>query len=221
MLISLKLANAQELKKIQFGVKLLGGSAAIGGNYLSNSQSAFTSTNSLGGGVFADYEIIQKFFLQSGISILSKGFAMAEFVDYLDAQNNYQSTATVFSYKPIYIEIPINAVLKLPLGKGNVQLGGGPYFAYAVGGKVKQESINYDNNRTTKKDKLKIGNSATDAYAPVDYGLNFLVGYQLKSGLFLDVSFAPGFANIIPKEQRIGKRKAINGTGLLNLGFEF
>jgi hypothetical protein len=43
----------------------------------------------------------------------------------------------------------------------------------------------------------------------------------IKNGLFLDFSFAPGLANIIPKEQRIGDRKAINGTALLNLGFEF
>jgi hypothetical protein len=55
----------------------------------------------------------------------------------------------------------------------------------------------------------------------VDYGLNFLVGYQLKNGLFLDFSFAPGLANIIPKEQRTGDKRSINVTSLLNLGFEF
>ena len=136
----MKLANAQDLKKVQFGVKFLGGSATASSNYLSNSQGSFTSTNSLGAGVLADYEITKEFFLQPGISVLSKGFVANEIVEYLDAQNNYQTNATVFSYKPIYIEIPVNAVLKLPLGKGNVQLGGGPYFAYAVGGKLKQET---------------------------------------------------------------------------------
>ncbi len=221
LLFSIKLATAQDTRMVKFGAKLVGGSSTVGSSYYLNPETAITSTNTLGAGFFIDYSITDKFYLQPGISVLNKGYATIELVAYLDGQNNYYANSTVTYYKPVYIEIPVNAVLKLPLGKGNVRLGGGPYFAYAVGGKVKEVKMTTDNSDTVNKEKIKIGNSVSDDYTAIDYGLNFFVGYQFRKGFFLEFSVAPGLANIIPKEQRMYDSKAINATALLNLGFEF
>ena len=53
----------------------------------------------------------------------------------LDPNSNYVEVKAI-SYRLFYVEVPVNGVLKLPLGKGKVLLGGGPYLGFALAGNV-------------------------------------------------------------------------------------
>lgn len=71
--------------------------------------------------------------LQPGILFTGKG-AKTQYGD--PASNQYYKATT----NPYYIEVPVNLVFKIPLGKeGGVFAGAGPYVAMGVAGKNKVE----------------------------------------------------------------------------------
>ena len=74
-----------------------------------------------------------------------------------------------------YLEIPVNLVAKKELGPGKIFVGAGPYVGYAVA-----------------TNGLKIG---TDIHE-IDFGLDFMLGYQLDKGLGINVAYDLGLLNI-------------------------
>ncbi|WP_080055500.1 porin family protein [Spirosoma aerolatum] len=84
-----------------------------------------------------------------------------------------------------YLEVPIDLLFKIPTSSGQLLLGGGLYSGYALSGKVGSENAT-------------IGNSQTDTFTPIDFGLRASAWYDLPSGLTLNVFYSFGLSNTNP-----------------------
>ncbi|MGN6420526.1 MAG: porin family protein [Pseudobacter sp.] len=102
-------------------------------------------------GVMADLPIGQFFAIQPGLLFTGKG---SKIQNGNSSDNNYYKATT----NPMYIELPVNAVFKIPL-ETNSQLfvGAGPYIAMGVAGKRKIEGkilgVEY-----SRKDNIEFSN---------------------------------------------------------------
>ncbi len=109
------------------------------------------------------------------------------------------------STNPYYIEVPVNAVLKLPLGEeSSIFIGAGPYAAIGVGGKnrIEGELLGVDFSRTEKiefsKDDPFTSGEEGAGYGVMrrfDYGLNATAGIQLNR-LLLSANYGLGLAKL-------------------------
>ena len=106
---------------------------------------------------------------------------------------------------PMYIEVPINLLVKFDTGAGKVFLGAGPYIAYGVAGKAAGETIKY-------------GDGVMELKA-LDYGVNFQLGYELANGLSINGGYGLGLADINNIE--VGGTKTKHGVISVGLGFNF
>ena len=120
-----------------------------------------------------------------------------------------------------YIEIPVNLLYKPLLGTGHMLLGFGPYAAYGISGKVKD-----DNGVDTKvefKKEVSTADVSTPYFKPFDAGANFLVGYEMANNLSLQLNAQLGLVNINPEYQNITDDKSSwKNTGFgVSLGYRF
>ena len=110
-----------------------------------------------------------------------------------------------------YLELPLNLALGLKIGTFKFQIFAGPYFAYAIAGKHKwdyEENVNGNRKDIKGDEKITFKNEVptedfenTKPYQrPFDLGINFGVGYKVKSVL-LNLGYAMGFSNLQPEVQ--------------------
>ncbi|MFM6975648.1 MAG: outer membrane beta-barrel protein [Sphingobacteriaceae bacterium] len=125
-------------------------------------------------GAFTEFKLMPKIFLQPGLELSGHGTK-------LDDGSN------VIKANIMYLGVPVNVVGKLNLGLGTVSLGGGPYFAYALSGKGENNGVEED---------LDFGNKIEDEFKKTDFGINLLGGYQLNSGLGINLGYQLGLSNI-------------------------
>ena len=96
----------------------------------------------------------------------------------------------------MYVELPVNLIVKIPLGDANdaeqskLFFGAGPYIAMGVGGKNKvegkiagvsfsdEESIDFSNDDPTTGAEEGTGFGIMRRF---DYGLNATAGFPIKS----------------------------------------
>lgn len=150
-------------------------------------------------GLMADLPIGQYFAIQPGLLFTGKGSKLQS-GNSSDA-NYYKATTN-----PLYIELPVNAVFKIPLETGsNIFVGGGPYIAMGVAGKRKIEGkvlgISY-----SSKDDIEWSNDDPTTFNEdegaglgimkrFDAGLNATAGFQLNKFL-LSVNYGFGLTKL-------------------------
>jgi hypothetical protein len=104
-------------------------------------------------------------------------------------------------YSLNYLEVPLNVLYEYPLGPGSLRGGLGPYFAEGIGGGGANGV--YGEN--------------AGGFKRFDGGLNFMVGYKLPMGLYLDLGYDLGLANIeYPNQDVTGHNRSFS----INLGFQ-
>ena len=85
-------------------------------------------------GLMGRLPITSMFSLESGALLTGHG-SKAE--TYFNGGADYIKT----KFNPLYIQVPLNAVIKIPLQKGSsVFFNAGPYVAMGIGGKSKRDS---------------------------------------------------------------------------------
>jgi hypothetical protein len=129
---------------------------------------------------------------------------------------------STYKYKLSYVELPLNLVYKALLGKGYFMLGFGPYVAYGIGGKVIPESGTAIDIEF--KNVVETSDPSTVAYLKaLDAGGNIFAGYELASGIFLQLDTQFGMLKINPDDKRIsGGKSSVKNTGFgLSLGYRF
>ncbi len=92
-----------------------------------------------------------------------------------------------------YIDIPLNLVYKLKLGKkASFMIGAGPYVSFHFNGFYKTEDIIVNNSLTTVEDNsdLPIGKGA-GKFSIFNYGVNGLAGFEFGR-LFLTANYSRG-----------------------------
>ncbi|MDF1570143.1 MAG: porin family protein [Bacteroidales bacterium] len=164
-------------------------------------------------GVNLQLPVAPEFYFQPGLMFSTKG-----------AKNTMLSITG--TYKLSYIELPLNFVYKALVGNGYFMLGFGPYVAYGISGKVIYESGSVEIETDIEfQNVVESGDPLTTVYMkPFDAGANLFFGYELSSGLFLQLNTQLGLININPEDNRIGadNNALLKNTGYgLSLGYRF
>ena len=106
------------------------------------------------------------------------------------AQYNSSLYTGTYNFRPYYVEVPVNAVFKLPLGQGAaVLLGAGVYGAVGVAGNYEADAASGAGNSTTTQ-AIKWTDSGDITTGPengsgagvlrrYDFGMNYLAGLEL------------------------------------------
>jgi Outer membrane protein beta-barrel domain len=151
-------------------------------------------------GLQGDLPVIKNLLsIQPGLFFTGKG-AKTEFGSTTSA-NYYRATSN-----PLYIEVPVNVVAKLPLGDkaSKFFVGAGPYVAMGVAGKNKAEgkifnvafsreqNIKFSNDDPTTSGEEGAGFNIIRRF---DYGLNGTIGFEGKSAIF-SVNYGLGLAKL-------------------------
>ena len=150
-------------------------------------------------GFMSRFGLSKIFDLESGVLVTGRG-SKAE-TDFNGGTDYVKST-----FNPIYVEVPLNAVVKVPMGLGGSHLffHAGPYIAIGIAGKSKMES-KIGALVSTSSSTIKFSNddpftsqqddAAYDKLKRFDFGANFGGGLQFKH-LMLRANYGLGFAKI-------------------------
>ncbi|HVI43671.1 MAG TPA: porin family protein [Chitinophaga sp.] len=179
-------------------------------------------------GAIVDLPLVPKILsFQPGVFYTTKGSK-------IDAGTKSGATPTSpylkTSVNPSYIEVPLNFVAKLPVGP-SVKLfaGAGPYFAYGVGGKFKNEVYNGVTTVTTSTnikwdDDTPFNggdpNKALDKFKRFDWGGNVQVGAEIKNFL-ISAQYGIGFAKIRSGQDNSTDNKDKNRVFSVSVGYLF
>jgi len=152
---------------------------------------------SFNAGILGRLELDPIFDLESGVLLTGRGSKAETYF----TNGNYSKSR----FNPLYIEVPLNAVVKIPVNKGsNIFFNAGPYAAVGIGGKSKTETkvgpllstseknIQFSNDDpfTSQQD-----DAAYDKLKRFDFGLNFGGGFQFKH-LILKANYGLGLSKI-------------------------
>ncbi len=212
MLLSGSFLSAQNPEKTSFAI--------LGGVNFQNLNGKDATGNSLDNDLITGYHvgvniqipIAPQFYFQPGVMISTKG-----------AKNNGSLLTT--TTKLMYVEVPLNLVYKGQLGNGFIMIGLGPYVAYGISGKVQYESdlISEDvdiqfQNVVEIDDPLLV-----PYYKPLDVGGNIFFGYEMASGIFIQLNAQLGMLKINPEYKILpNDESVINNTGFgISLGYRF
>ncbi len=186
-------ANAQ--MQIRGGVNLANISVNDDGN--TNEANQLTSFQV---GVLKDFKLGTSLLnLQTGLLYTGKGSKVQSGTE---GQSGYYRQ----SFNPRYLELPLNLVGKLPLGKtARIFVGAGPYVAVGIGGSVETEGnllgANYSwegDIEFSDDDPTTFNNEEGSGFGIVrrfDYGLNGTVGLEGKT-FVLGANYGLGLAKL-------------------------
>jgi hypothetical protein len=106
------------------------------------------------------------------------------------------------TFNPLYLELPVNLIVRLPMGSGaNIFINGGPYIAMGIAGKSKFDGqLGALSGSHTETIKFTSADPTADdqAYSKLkryDYGFNIGAGVDLKK-ILLKVNYGYGLAKI-------------------------
>jgi hypothetical protein len=121
-----------------------------------------------------------------------------------------------------YIELPMNIVLKPPVGRGHILLGAGGYIGRGVGREAGVDEGNFDVRFKHNIDSSELEQTPF-YYRPWDAGANFLAGFQFANNLFVQANGQVGLKRINPtvNGQYPGKNKHRTIGASLSLGYRF
>jgi hypothetical protein len=135
-----------------------------GAYQLNMSDRAFEDNKALSGGRIGGgltYRLSRMWAIQPSLYVSLKGMKLSS--EYTKGEERMNDTVTVTEVKKhrkiraLYLEMPINIQLRIPVGKGNtLLLATGPFVAYGIGGKTHYE-------KTVGK-ATKVGGDAGDAF---------------------------------------------------------
>jgi len=128
-------------------------------------------------GGFAEFGVTDNFALEAGLALSGKG-----------AKETEENMTVTLS--PLYLEIPINANLKIDLGAAKLLIFAGPYVGIGVGG---QEKMEYESNNLSTD--IKYGNDQGQLKR-IDMGLNFGAGVEFNK-IQIRAQYGLGLTNII------------------------
>lgn len=196
LILSAPLAIAQTAERGRASFGILGGvnfqnlNGELSGDKLENDMLL-----GFHGGVNIQIPIASEFYFQPGLMFAIKG-----------AKNTYTILGADFTDETRinYIEIPLNLVYKGALSNGFVMLGFGPYLAYGISGKQIIEGSSFTIERGTD-------------YNALDAGANIFAGFEMASGIFLQLDTQLGLVNINPADNPTTKN---TGFGF-SLGYRF
>ncbi len=201
---SLTFAQSSDDSRTSFGI--LGGinMQNLNGKDINNNNLKNDMIIGFHAGINIQLPVVPEFYFQPGLMFSTKG------------AKNTESLITITN-KLSYIELPLNFVYKAKLGNGYVMLGFGPYVSYAIGGKAIYETGSLTVDSDIKfANEVSVGDLLTATYfKPFDAGANILFGYEMSSGVFIQLNAQLGMLDLKPKVTGLPE----NDATLKNTGF--
>jgi hypothetical protein len=186
-LAALLLAGQPLFAQVRFGVKggLASSNVLISGN---KGEGSFSNRAAWQGGLLADVALSSRFSIQPALLLSSKGYKVSYPFGFIGNGLDVNGT-----YRPLYLEVPVLAVGKLPLGRSARLFAGlGPYVAYALSGKKNVKSSGVE--ETTA---IRFGTGSGDELRRGDLGGSVAAGVELGP-LVLGVNYNMGLINVTP-----------------------
>ncbi|HEY0274293.1 MAG TPA: porin family protein [Chitinophaga sp.] len=192
--------NPEPPTRVRFGIK--GGLNLA--NISNNNDGSTDKDKTLAAwhaGLIVDLPLSPILSLQPGVFYSSKGSKIER-----GSSGSVTDPYYKFTTNPQYIEIPVNFVMKVPLGddRNKFFAGIGPYAAFGVAGKNKWKSslgsVSASGSSSIKWDDdspLNTGdsNQGYDKYKRFDWGGNVMVGLEL-SNFLVSAEYGLGFNKI-------------------------
>jgi hypothetical protein len=152
---------------------------------------------SFNAGIMGRFGISSMFAIESGALLTGRGSKAETYF----TNGDY----TKSKFNPLYIEVPLNAVVKIPIAKGaGLFFNAGPYVAIGIAGKSSRET-KIGPLLSTSSSNIKFSNddpftsqqddAAYDKLKRFDVGLNFGGGFEFKH-LILKANYGLGLAKI-------------------------
>ena len=212
-LISLNVAAQNDINQTRFGVK-----GGVNYSQMEKSdngiagRSLYTGWNA---GVFADVPLSRIVSFQPVLQYSVKGTKYELFN--LGENNNAQ-----VKYNPQYIDLQANFVFKAPLGDGmHLFIGGGPYGAVGVAGKMKMSGYvlgqNIEESHSIKYTSDDRGDYNAEEWRKMkrwDYGFNVIGGAQIDRYI-LTLGWEQGLAKLqtgFNNEKDYGRNSAFSAS---------
>lgn len=160
-------------------------------------------------GLIAEAKLHGNLYLQPQLLVSRQG-AISEFDMNTETYRNYFKGVV----HTTYLQLPLNVVYKY----NRWYAGAGPYFARGLGGRYHNRSayISYDLTipssefNTQGEIEFKSSEKGIKPYnlymRSMDYGANFIGGYEFKNGLFLNVNYSLGLTNVYGKDSGVKNR---------------
>ena len=129
-----------------------------------------------------------------------------------------------------YVEVPVNLLYKPRLGAGNLLVGAGPYVAYGINGQWQSDTdvaigdiVIENHGDVIFKNDVMDGEFGAYLYGkPLDYGVNFLVGYEFLQSFAAQLHAQLGVANLKPPVDGVKRDGMVKNTGFgISLGYTF
>ena len=167
-------------------------------------------------GAVVEIPLAPAFGFQTGLIYSSKG---------AKAKSDFLGLGMSAEYNISYIEMPLNFLFRPALGNGHFLLGFGPYVAYGFGGKAK-----FSINNTSTEVEIVFSNEYQSLnpydwkyFRHLDYGGNLFFGYELNSGLLIQLNTQLGLAKINSDNTMLPDNKSeFRNTGYgISLGYNF
>lgn len=186
--------------------------------------SAIYTFNSL---FYVDIALTDRFSIQPGLGVTGRGAK----IDVLTEENTPLTTFSKYKSNPIYLELPVNFVAKIPVGdifdKCNIILGGGPYVAYGIAGKQKVEgkflgkSFSNENNLSfSNEDQPVNSENFYGDFKKFDFGLNAIAGIEYHWATF-NFGYSYGTVNVNPGANLTPIDRMKNRSWYASIGVKF
>ncbi len=209
MMVGACIAASAQKNPVKFGVK-----AGVNFPTLNFSEDLLLgaepkATTSFYFGGTADIPVGGMFTIQPGIILSGKGTK----IEGVGGSDN--ATA---EFNLMYIEIPVNALVNIPVGDGKVFIGAGPYYGIAITGKNKLKGSLEEDGQSmsgTIEEDMEFGDDGE--FKRPDFGVNFLGGYQLGNGFNIHAGYGLGLSNI----SQLSEIKTKNRVLSVGVGFSF
>lgn len=208
--------NAQKLY-VQGGANFANITTNANGN--TESSKSLTTFNA---GMMARFNAATNVDIETGLLYTGRG---SQTTTSFNNGNDYIRT----TFNPMYLELPLNAVIKFPIEKNkNIFVHAGPYAAMGANGKTKTETkfgslttssstdIKFDNNNPLTSEQEGATYSTLKKF---DYGFNMGTGFSINN-MMIKLNYGVGLSKIRSMEtDNNANNQNKYRTFSINLGF--
>jgi len=165
--------------------------------YQDNTTTIEGTNMGLHGGVFYRKDVSKDLSFQPWLSFSVRGGEINDVDSTIDATLSY-------------LELPLNILYV----HGQLSIGGGPNFCYAIGGKFASKGV--------KRNPYDASESFERTLKRFEFCANFLIAYQFKNRISVMTNFSPGFTNIYKGDHSAPAIVHANTSTVgLSLGYRF
>ncbi|WP_440132737.1 outer membrane beta-barrel protein [Chitinophaga sancti] len=210
LIVALSLSMLPAFSQVSVGIT--GGGTLSRYHYPHNSLSKYrtnTFITAWHAGLIAETKLAGNFYLQPQLLVSRQG-GISEIDMTTDQARNYVKGVN----HTTYLQLPLNLIYKYK----RWYAGAGPYIARGLGGRFHNRSVyiygdGVGNISVTETNGKVEFSSSEDKVKPynlymraMDYGANFIGGYEFKSGLFLNANYSLGLTGVYGKETGVKNR---------------